>query len=129
MRKLFDRVRSGSGPGRAHAGLMLIGLASAAWQAIAAEPKKADGLYSEVRAARGGGLYQQHCSACHSAQLQGSPAVPLTGEAFRARWEDRQHTLDDLYYIIRAVRVTSPGSGLPVKVRGGVRNAGGQFDE
>ena len=111
MRKLSDRVRSGSGLGRTHLGLMWIGLALGAWQAIATDSEKAGGLYSEVQAARGESLYQQHCSACHGARLQGSPAAPLTGDAFRARWEDRRHTLDDLYYIIRSLMPNSaPGS-------------------
>jgi mono/diheme cytochrome c family protein len=111
MRKLSDRVRSGSGLGRAHLGLMWIGLALGAWQAIAADSEKTGGLYSEVQAARGESLYQQHCSACHGARLQGSPAAPLTGDAFRVRWEDRRHTLDDLYYIIRSLMPNSaPGS-------------------
>jgi len=111
MRKLFDRIRSGGGLRRARLRLVLIGLALAAWQAIAADSERAGGLYSEVQAARGESLYQQHCSACHGARLQGSPAAPLTGDAFRARWEDGRHTLDDLYYIIRSLMPNSaPGS-------------------
>ncbi len=69
------------------------------------------GLYSEAQAGRGEALYQQYCSACHGARLQGNPAAPLTGEAFRARWEDRKHTLDDLFYIIRSLMPNNaPGS-------------------
>ena len=90
---------------------MLIGLAFAAWQAIGAGSGEPGGLFSEVQAARGESIYQQHCSACHGARLQGSPAAPLTGEAFRARWEDGRHTLDDLYYIIRSLMPNNaPGS-------------------
>ena len=90
---------------------MLIGLAFAAWQAIGAGSEEPGGLFSEVQAARGESIYQQHCSACHGARLQGSPAAPLTGEAFRARWEDGGHTLDDLYYIIRSLMPNNaPGS-------------------
>jgi len=111
MRKLFDRVRSSGGQRRARLGPALIGLALAALQAIAADSEQAAGLYSEVQAARGESVYQQHCSACHGARLQGSPAAPLTGDAFRARWEDGGHTLDDLYYIIRSLMPNSaPGS-------------------
>jgi len=90
---------------------MLIGLAFAAWQAIGAGSEEPGGLFSEVQAARGESIYQQHCSACHGARLQGSPAAPLTGEAFRARWEDGRHTLDDLFYIIRSLMPNNaPGS-------------------
>ena len=70
-----------------------------------------EGVYSSAQAARGEETYQESCSACHGARLQGSPAAPLTGESFRARWEDGKHTLDDLYYIIRSLMPNnSPGS-------------------
>ena len=69
------------------------------------------GLYSAAPAARGEEIYQQFCAVCHGARLQGTPAAPLTGEAFRGRWEDGKHTLDDLYYIIRSLMPNSaPGS-------------------
>ena len=68
-------------------------------------------VYSEAQALRGEELYQQYCSLCHGARLQGSPAAPLTGDAFRGRWEDGKHTLDDLYYIIRSLMPNNaPGS-------------------
>jgi mono/diheme cytochrome c family protein len=70
-----------------------------------------EGFYSPAQAARGEETYQQFCSACHGVRLQGSPAAPLTGESFRARWEDGKHTLDDLYYIIRSLMPNNaPGS-------------------
>jgi mono/diheme cytochrome c family protein len=78
---------------------------------VAAETQTAGGLYSEAQAGRGEALYQQFCSACHGARLQGHPAAPLTGEAFRARWEDGKHSLDDLFYIIRSLMPNNaPGS-------------------
>ena len=71
----------------------------------------AAGVYSAPQAARGETLYRQHCVACHGTQLEGSPAAALTGPAFRARWEDGSHTLDDLYYIVRTLMPnTAPGS-------------------
>jgi mono/diheme cytochrome c family protein len=70
-----------------------------------------EGVYSPEQAERGNRTYQQFCSACHGARLQGSPAAPLTGEAFRGRWEDGKHSLDDLYYIIRSLMPNNaPGS-------------------
>lgn len=70
-----------------------------------------DGIYSMAQAARGEALYHEHCAACHGGQLQGKPAAALTGEAFRGRWEDGKHTLDDLYYIIRSLMPNNaPGS-------------------
>ena len=85
--------------------LALLGSTSAATQ------NDGVGLYSEAQAGRGESLYQQYCSACHGARLQGNPAAPLTGGAFRGRWEDGKHTLDDLYYIIRSLMPNNaPGS-------------------
>jgi len=85
--------------------LALLGSPSAATESDGA------GLYNEAQAGRGEVLYQQYCSACHGARLQGSPAAPLTGEAFRARWEDGKHTLDDLFFIIRSMMPNNaPGS-------------------
>ena len=70
-----------------------------------------DGVYSHPQATRGEALYQQHCVACHGARLEGNPAAALTGPAFRARWEDGSHTLDDLFYIVRTLMPNSaPGS-------------------
>jgi S-disulfanyl-L-cysteine oxidoreductase SoxD len=80
-------------------------------QALADDAANEGRVYSEAQAARGEELYQQHCSVCHGARLLGNPAAPLTGETFRARWEDGKHTLDDLYYIIRSLMPNSaPGS-------------------
>lgn len=56
-------------------------------------------------------MYQQYCAACHGPSLQGNPAAPLTGPAFRARWEDGKHTLDDLFFIVRSLMPNNaPGS-------------------
>ncbi len=70
-----------------------------------------EGLYTPEQSARGEEAYQQYCSVCHGARLQGNPAAPLTGETFRGRWEDGKHTLDDLFYIIRSLMPNNaPGS-------------------
>ena len=83
-------------------------LTCAAW---AAEAEHADGVYSDAQAARGENVYQQYCAVCHGASLQGNPAAPLTGPAFRARWEDGKHTLDDLFFIVRSLMPNNaPGS-------------------
>lgn len=83
-------------------------LACVAW---AAEADNADGVYSDAQAQRGESVYQQYCAACHGASLQGNPAAPLTGPAFRARWEDGKHTLDDLFFIVRSLMPNNaPGS-------------------
>ena len=70
-----------------------------------------DAVYTAAQSARGEEAYQQYCAACHGARLQGTPAAPLTGEAFRGRWEDGKHTLDDLFYIVRSLMPNNaPGS-------------------
>ena len=69
------------------------------------------GFYSAAQAVRGEALYEQHCMACHGAQLQGNPAAPLAGPVFQSRWADGQHTLDDLFYIVRTqMPYSAPGS-------------------
>ncbi|HYL19372.1 MAG TPA: cytochrome c [Burkholderiales bacterium] len=69
------------------------------------------GLYSATQAARGEALYEQYCMACHGAKLQGNPAAPLAGPVFQGRWADGQHTLDDLFYIVRTqMPYSAPGS-------------------
>lgn len=78
---------------------------------LAASAFAGDAVYTTTQSARGEEAYQQYCAACHGARLQGVPAAPLTGEAFRGRWEDGKHTLDDLYYIIRSLMPNNaPGS-------------------
>jgi len=69
------------------------------------------GYYSAAQAARGEALYEQYCMACHGAKLQGNPAAPLAGPVFQGRWADGQHTLDDLFYIVRTqMPYSAPGS-------------------
>ena len=83
-----------------------IGAASAGW--VHAQQSAA---YNEAQAARGAGIYEQHCQSCHGGELQGNPAAPLTGALFASRWMDGQHTLDDLYYIMKSqMPYNAPGS-------------------
>jgi mono/diheme cytochrome c family protein len=104
-------VRSLRAYPRSGRGALFACLAWLVGAAGAAETENAFGLYNEAQARRGEELYQQHCSLCHGARLQGNAAAPLTGDAFRGRWEDGKHTLDDLYYIIRSLMPNNaPGS-------------------
>src|SRR5215510_12386468 len=78
---------------------------------MAAEPAVDAGLYTAAQAERGEQLYDQMCSACHGAKLQGNPAAPLSGPVFLGRWADGQHTLDDLFYIVRTqMPYNAPGT-------------------
>jgi len=90
-------------------GALLAGLV--VLRGAAAGEGSADALYSDAQAARGESAYQQYCAVCHGPSLQGNPAAPLTGPAFRARWEDGRHTLDDLFFIVRSLMPNNaPGS-------------------
>jgi mono/diheme cytochrome c family protein len=90
--------------------VVALSLACLAWQSSYAE-ENANAVYSDAQAGRGEALYQQYCVTCHGARLEGNPAAPLTGPAFRARWEDGKHTLDDLFFIIRSLMPNNaPGS-------------------
>ena len=80
------------------AGLSLIATA-ALWCSAACADQTAS--YNETQATRGALVYEQYCTSCHGAQLQGNPAAPLVGAPFQSRWMDGQHTLDDLFYIVR----------------------------
>lgn len=77
---------------------------------IAAEPAEDDRLFTDIQAARGERLYAEHCAPCHGLGLEGKGAPPLSGETFRTKWADGQHSLDDLYYIVRSsMPYSAPG--------------------
>ena len=89
----------------------MFSLALAILAGVAHAADAPEGVYTTAQAARGEALYQQHCVTCHGARLEGNPAAALTGPAFRARWEDGAHTLDDLFYIVRTLMPNNaPGS-------------------
>jgi mono/diheme cytochrome c family protein len=67
-----------------------------------AEASAEPALFTGAQADRGRLLYDEHCVTCHGARLEGNPAAPLAGAVFLGRWADGQHTLDDLFYIIRS---------------------------
>ncbi|MFN0120182.1 MAG: PQQ-binding-like beta-propeller repeat protein, partial [Blastocatellia bacterium] len=58
-------------------------------------------LYTQAQAERGKPLYAQHCASCHGQSLEGTPANPLTGERFMAKWGQGNRTIDDLYHVTR----------------------------
>jgi mono/diheme cytochrome c family protein len=88
--------------------IVLVGSASPgvrAWQAKTAK----DGVYTEAQANRGGGLYDQQCAACHSADLSGSGAPALAGPDFLGSW-DRTPVADLVEKIATSMPSSSPGS-------------------
>jgi cytochrome c len=60
-------------------------------------------VYSESRAVRGHDLYAENCASCHGVMLEGESSVPLSGATFEARWADEQHSVNDLFYIVRTL--------------------------
>jgi S-disulfanyl-L-cysteine oxidoreductase SoxD len=92
-------------------GVLALALTSFTCELTAAEPGSNAAVYTEAQAMRGERLYEQYCTACHGARLQGNPAAPLVGAVFESRWADGQHTLDDLFYIVRTqMPYNAPGS-------------------
>jgi mono/diheme cytochrome c family protein len=69
-----------------------------------------DGIYTAEQAKRGEDLYQQHCAACHGAEMAGGEMAPgLTGGEFAANWNDL--TIGDLFERIRiSMPQNNPGS-------------------
>ncbi len=58
-------------------------------------------LYTRLQLERGSPLYAQHCASCHGQSLEGTPASPLAGERFLAKWGQGDRSVDDLYYITK----------------------------
>jgi hypothetical protein len=48
-----------------------------------------DGVYSEVQAGRGQGVYETACASCHGAALEGRVGPPLVGDDFLGVWGAR----------------------------------------
>ncbi len=110
---LMDALNRDQPHGRFRQAIMgsMFSLALAILAGLSHAAHPVEGVYSDPQAARGDALYQQYCVACHGARLEGNPAAALTGPAFRARWEDGAHTLDDLFYIVRTLMPNNaPGS-------------------
>ncbi len=79
--------------------IVLAGCCLAAWAALQTAAAQAARLFSAEQVERGKPLYAQHCAACHGQSLEGTPASPLAGERFMAKWHER--TLDELYYLTK----------------------------
>ena len=78
------------------------GLAASAQASQQSRTTVWDGVYTEDQAARGEAVYDNHCSACHLADLGGSlEARPLAGDRFMEDW--REDTLDTLFTRIRTL--------------------------
>jgi alcohol dehydrogenase (cytochrome c) len=70
--------------------------------ALCAGPAVAEsGPFTLTQAARGQGLYAEHCASCHGTALQGGGGPALVGKEFAASWSQSARTVDDLFYIMR----------------------------
>ena len=71
---LAAAIAAGMAPG---GGLAAAGQSRTTW----------DGIYTEVQAARGEGLYQEWCASCHAPDLSGGDVAPgLVGGEFVWNW-------------------------------------------
>ena len=62
-------------------------------------------MYTDAQARRGQGIYKDQCSSCHGAELGGSDAPPLTGDAFIAVWSG------PLSELVNKIKKTMPADG------------------
>ncbi|WP_310498046.1 cytochrome c [Sandarakinorhabdus sp.] len=84
--------------------VMALGLAAGTAMAQMGPSSVWQGIYTPDQAARGDGVYQQACGACHGAALGGTgEAPPLIGGEFISHWDTM--TVGDLY---DRVRTTMP---------------------
>lgn len=67
-------------------------------------------VVTAAQASAGEALYQQHCAACHGADLATLPNAPLSGAGFRAAWANR--TADELLMASRATMPPENPGGL-----------------
>lgn len=77
---------------------------------VAAATDASDRLFTRLQADRGERTYMEHCALCHGGNLEGKGAPALGGPPFQAKWGDGNHTLEDLYYIVRtSMPYSEPG--------------------
>lgn len=80
--------------------ILILTVVAGALIAAAQQPSPGDsstsvwsGIYTSEQAARGKALYEEHCTACHGADLRtpDGPAagLPLAGTVFMGRWRGR----------------------------------------
>lgn len=74
---------------------------AASWAGLPSASGQVERLYTLAQLERGKPLYAQHCASCHGQSLEGTPASPLAGERFQAKWAQGDRTIDDLYYLTR----------------------------
>jgi alcohol dehydrogenase (cytochrome c) len=67
--------------------------------------------FTAAQAVSGAAIYAKNCAACHGNSLQGSVALSLAGTQFLHRWSDGQHTLGELFALIKErMPKQAPGS-------------------
>lgn len=70
-------------------------------EAVSSPAAQADGTFTAAQAARGAAVYAKSCAECHGQKLEGSSSTPLAGPSFMGKWGDANHSIDDLYFVIR----------------------------
>ena len=80
----------------------LAGIVEPVWAQSGAEGGRMtvwDGVYTPEEAARGQGVFERNCAACHAGEDGRSPSAAFTGPAFMERW--REYNLRSLFGTIR----------------------------
>jgi mono/diheme cytochrome c family protein len=97
---------------RAVFSVIVAGMYASALAVVSAQAAKSvnEGVYSEVQAKRGEGLYKEQCAACHGDNLEGSgPMPPLAGKDFLANWQGKP-VADVFEKTQTSMPATAPGS-------------------
>ena len=74
---------------------------ASAFSPVKTSSAQSERLFTQAQAERGKILYAQQCALCHGKNLEGTPANPLAGERFMAKWGQGNYTIDDLYFITK----------------------------
>jgi len=114
-----SRARTRAAPLRRRAGTLVASAATILSWAMsspgaAAAQDAATPPYTKEQAAEGAEIYARHCASCHGAELDGTLAPPLLGEAFRINWYVGDRTARNLLdTIAENMPMTAPGSLSP----------------
>ncbi len=92
-------------------GCVALALAAAFSPRAATAQEAAAPPFTDEQAAEGADSYARHCASCHGADLDGTLAPPLVGEAYRANWYGGDRTVGDLFITtVDFMPLTDPGS-------------------
>ena len=68
------------------------------------------GAYTQAQADRGRRIFGAFCATCHGVDLEGAVGPALAGTAFSAKWSQPDHSVQDLFDLIRTT-MPRPAAG------------------